>query len=228
MKILYIIPARGGSKGLPGKNIRLLNAKPLIAHSILAAQRAQNKGIIVVSTDDTDIANIAKQYGAEVPFMRPAELSNDSASSIDVLLHAIEFYENKKQFFDLIVLLQPTSPLRTSEDIDNAIQTMKVKKAEAVVSVCETEHHPLWANIIPPDGSMKSFLRDDIKGLNRQQLPTYYRINGAVFISTIKAFKKNRSFIHDNTFSYVMPQSRSVDIDYEIDFKLAELLSQTA
>ena len=129
MKILYIIPARGGSKGLPGKNIRVLNGKPLIAHSIAAAQNSHHHGTILVSTDDEKIAAISKEYGAEVPFLRPAQLASDTASSIDVLFHALVFYSAQNITFDSIVLLQPTSPLRTSKDIDAAIELMIKKNA---------------------------------------------------------------------------------------------------
>lgn len=224
MNILYIIPARGGSKGIPGKNIRFLGDKPLIAHTIVAAQNAKYQGTILVSTDDEKIAAIAKKYGAEVPFMRPEALSSDSAPTIDVLFHALNYYSNQNETFDIIVLLQPTSPLRTSKDIDDAIKLMISKNSEAIVSVCEAEHHPLWANILPEDGSMKNFIRNEIKGLNRQQLPKYYRLDGAVYISTISALKKHKTFFHENTYSYIMPAGHSVDIDHEIDFKLAELL----
>lgn len=224
MQILYIIPARGGSKGLPNKNIRLLDNKPMIAYSIIAAQNSHYKGKVVVSTDSEKIATISKEYGAEVPFMRPQELATDSAASIDVIFHAIDYYKERNIHFDLVALLQPTSPLRISEDINNAIKKLLDKNAETIVGVCESEHHPLWANTLPVDGSMKNFLPESIKGLNRQQLPIYYRLNGAIFISTIDALYKQKTFIHQNTFSYIMPNERSIDIDHEIDFKLAELI----
>lgn len=224
MKILYIIPARGGSKGLPEKNIRILGDKPMIAHSIVAAQQSDFKGTVLVSTDDKRIAAVAKEYDAQVPFLRPEALSSDSAASIDAVFHALDFYSNINMMFDFVVLLQPTSPLRTAKDIDNAMAVMLEKKAEAVVSVCEAEHHPLWTNTLPPDGSMKDFIREEIKGLNRQQLPKYYRLNGAIYISALAALYKYKSFLHEGTYSYIMPSERSVDIDYEIDLKLAELL----
>lgn len=224
MNILYFIPARGGSKGLPGKNILLLGDKPMIAHSIIAARNSSYKGTILVSTDDTKIADVAKQYSAEVPFMRPAELANDTAATIDVIFHALEFYEAQGQRFDIVVLLQPTSPLRITEDIEKSIKIMLDKNAEAVVSVCPAEHHPLWANTLPENGSMKDFLRDEVKGKNRQQLPVYYRLNGAVFVSSVAALNKYKTFIHENTYSYVMPENRSIDIDNLMDFKMAELL----
>jgi N-acylneuraminate cytidylyltransferase/CMP-N,N'-diacetyllegionaminic acid synthase len=224
MKVLYIIPARGGSKGLPNKNIKLLDGIPMIAYSIRAALSSQYKGLVVVSTDDDKIATIAKQYGADVPFIRPAELAQDSSSTVDVIVHALEYYKSKGFTFDIIVLLQPTSPLRNHSDIENCIELLKKNNADAVVSVCENEHHPLWSNELPSDGSMKFFLREEVKGKNRQQLPKSYRLNGAVYVSKVSSFLKHKGFIHEGTYAFVMPQDRSVDIDTEIDFKLAELL----
>jgi CMP-N,N'-diacetyllegionaminic acid synthase len=224
MEILYIIPARGGSKGLPGKNIRLLGNKPLIAYAIEAAVNSIFKGTVIVSTDDEEIATVGKKYGAAVPFMRPDELATDAASTMDLVFHAINFYKQQHVFFDLVVVLQPTSPLRTSSDIDQAISLMKEKKMDAVVSVCESEHHPLWTNILPPDGSMKNFIREEVKGKNRQQLPLNFRLNGALYISKSEALETYKGFIHEKTIAYIMPTDRSVDIDHEIDFKLAELL----
>ena len=224
MEILYIIPARGGSKGLPGKNIRLLGNKPLIAYSIEAAVSSIFKGTVIVSTDDEEIATVGKKYGAAVPFMRPDELATDAASTMDLVFHAINFYKQQHVFFDLVVVLQPTSPLRTSSDIDLAISLMKEKKVDAVVSVCESEHHPLWTNMLPPDGSMKNFIRDEVKGKNRQQLPLNFRLNGALYISKSEGLETYKGFIHEKTIAYIMPTDRSVDIDHEIDFKLAELL----
>ncbi len=224
MKILYVIPARQGSKGLPGKNIKLLDGKPLIAHSIISAQQSKYPGKIIVSTDDQKIMDAAKEYGAEIPFVRPLELATDSATSIDVLFHALSFYKEQGDDFDLIILLQPTSPLRLPEDIDCAIDLFLKKNAQAVVSVCENEHNPLWSNTIPETGSMKDFIKPEIKGLNRQQLPKFYRLNGAVYVSTIEAIIKNKSFIHEGTYSYEMPTARSVDIDLQIDFTLAECI----
>jgi N-acylneuraminate cytidylyltransferase/CMP-N,N'-diacetyllegionaminic acid synthase len=224
MEILYIIPARVGSKGLPGKNIRLLGNKPLIAYSIEAAVNSIFKGTVIVSTDDEEIASVGKKYGATVPFIRPNELATDAASTMDVVFHAINFYKQQHVFFDLIVVLQPTSPLRTSTDIDQAISLMKEKNVAAVVSVCESEHHPLWTNILPADGSMKNFIREEVKGKNRQQLPVNFRLNGALYISKSEALEIYKGFIHEKTIAYIMPTDRSVDIDHEIDFKLAELL----
>lgn len=224
MKILYFIPARGGSKGLPGKNIRPLHHKPLIAYSIEAALQCAHLGVVMVNTDDPQIAEVAKTFGAEVPFLRPAELATDSAATLDVLEHTLEYYKQQGQEFDLVVVLQPTSPLRTSQDIDAAIELMEQKHAEAIVSVCENEHHPLWSNSLPPDGSMRDFMRKEVKGKNRQQLPPSYRLNGALYISSPAAILKHKGFLHNGTYAYIMPAERSVDIDHLIDFQLAEIL----
>lgn len=224
MNILYIIPARGGSKGLPGKNIKLLAGKPMIAYSIEAALKSKYQGTVFVSTDDTAIADAAKQFGAQVPLLRPAELATDSASTTDVIIHSLNYYKQQQLIFDLIVVLQPTSPLRTSADIDAAIDALISKQAEAIVSVCENEHHPLWSNTLPDNGSMAQFIREDIKGKNRQQLPVHYRLNGAIYVSFVEAFLKNKGFVHSGTYAYIMPTERSVDVDHLIDFKLAELL----
>lgn len=196
----------------------------MIAYSILAALNCKHKGIVLVSTDDEAIAAVAKSAGAEVPFLRPKELSDDTASTTDVIIHAIDYYKNKSVYFDLIVVLQPTSPLRISDDIDTAIALLNEKNATAIVSVCENEHHALWSNSLPENGSMKDFIREEIKGKNRQQLPKNYRLNGAIYVSKMNEFSKYKGFIHEGTFAYIMPTNRSVDIDNEIDFKLAEIL----
>ena len=222
MNILYIIPARSGSKGLPGKNIKLLNAKPLIYYSIKVAKESKYQGKVIVSTDDQKIAEISKECGADVPYLRPLELSTDQSSSIDVILHAIEFFKQQNVYYDTVVLFQPTSPLRLLEDINIAFDLFIKKNAEAVVSVCENDHHPYWSNTLPESGSMKDFIRPEIKGLNRQQLPKSYRLNGAIYISTVEALVANKGFIHSGTYASVMPNERSVDIDHEIDFDLAE------
>ena len=227
--ILGLIPARGGSKGLPRKNIKPLLGKPLIAWTIEQALASKYLDRVVVSTDDKEIAEISKKYGAEVPFMRPKELAKDNAKGIDVVLHAIDWLkenDNRKQY-DLIILLQPTSPLRTTEDIDKAIELLFLKEAKAIVSVCEVDHHPLWANTLPEDGSMKDFIRREVMNKNRQELPIFYRLNGAIYLAYCDYIKKQKSFFGEKTFAYIMPRERSVDIDDEIDLKLAEILIKT-
>jgi len=225
--VLAIIPARGGSKELPGKNIKELCGKPLIAWSIEVAENCSAIDRIVVSTDDDQIVDGVKKYGAEVPFERPAELANDTASTINVIFHTIDWLREHQDFRpEYILLLQPTSPLRTVEDIEGTIQTLKDKDARAVVSVCETDHHPWWSNILSEDGNMKDFIRPKILDKRRQDLPKYYRLNGAIYLAATKYLRERNGFFGPNTFAYEMPKERSVDIDSDLDFKLVSLLLQ--
>ena len=228
--MLAIIPSRGGSKGLPGKNIRLLNGKPLIGYTIESAIEAKNINRVVVSTDDMEIAKIAKIYGAEIPFMRPQELATDNALAIDNYIYTIErlnteFGGNYKEF----VVLHPTSPLRTAEDIDNAIEIFKNRNAESVISVCEAPHPPLWAKEIDVHGILKNYFSLNTENKNRQELKKAYMPNGAVYVFKISLLKEKRVYYFEKTYPYVMPKERSIDIDDYFDFKLAEfLIKETA
>lgn len=222
--ILGLIPARGGSKGLPRKNIRLLLEKPLITWTIEQALASKYLDRIVISTDDEEIAEISKKYGADVPFLRPKELATDEANGIDVVLHTIDWIEKNDKSYNLLMLLQPTSPLRLAEDIDRAIELLFQKNAHAIISVCKTEHHPYWSNILPENGCMEEFIRQGIKNKNRQKLPIFYRLNGVIYLAYCDYLKKHRSFFEKGTFAYIMPPERSVDIDSLFDFKLAEFL----
>lgn len=208
-----------GSKRLPNKNILDLAGKPLIAWTIEAGKTSKYIDKLIVSTDSQEIANISKKYGAEVPFIRPEKLASDSASSISVIKHAIEFFEKN---YDYILLLQPTSPLRTAKDIDSAIEMLNDKSTKAVVSVTVTEHSPLLANTLPNDLSMRDFLNDEVKNKRSQDLPIYYRLNGAIYTSDINYFYELNGFIGDNTKAYIMEPKNSVDVDTELDLKLAE------
>ncbi|RLB68939.1 MAG: acylneuraminate cytidylyltransferase family protein [Deltaproteobacteria bacterium] len=223
-RILAIVPARSGSKGLPKKNIRILGDKPLIAWSIDAGRQSRYIDSITVSTDSQEIAVIAKQWGGEVPFIRPADLATDAAKGIDAILHAIHWHHDNDEQFDLVLVLQPTSPLRTADDIDRAIELLFEKKAGAIVSVCLVDHHPWWCNSLPKNGRMKDFLRPEILNTNRQELPPFYRLNGAIYVADIDFLEKTHSFMTDETFAYIMPTEASVDIDNAFDFKLAEVL----
>lgn len=220
--ILGFIPARAGSKGVPGKNIKILAGKPLIAHTIESALDSNVFDYLMVSTDGEDIARVAREFGADAPFTRPAELSADTAKSMDALLHAMAWCEEQGKHFDWVMNLQPTSPLRNSEDIAEACAVMIRRRAGAVVSVCEAEHHPLWSNILPDDQCMENFIPAGIAGLNRQSLPVYYRINGAVYLAEWDLLVKQKSFYGKYTYAYIMPKERSVDIDSDLDFALAE------
>lgn len=225
-RFLALIPARGGSKGLKDKNIRQLNNKPLLAYTIEAAKESRIFDRIIVSTDSEEIAAVALKYGAEVPFMRPKELATDTASSMDVLIYTIELLQESNDKYDYVALLQPTSPLRTSQDIVGAVNLLIEKNANSVVSVCKVEHSPLWSNTLPEDLSLKDFIRPEIRNLRRQDLPIFYRLNGAIYIVKVSYILESKDFFGQESYAYIMPVNRSVDIDTELDLVLAEVLLQ--
>lgn len=224
--ILAIIPARAGSKGLPGKNIKSLCGKPLIAWTIEAAIKSKYIDKVIVSTDSENIANISKKYGAKVPFLRPDCLATDDSKSINVIKHAISFFKDE---YEVIIYLQPTSPLRTSDDIDDAIAELNINDTKAIISVCEVEHPVQWTGRLPDNLCMKNFIKNKYRNKNRQELERFYRLNGAIYISDIEYFKNQSSFLGNQTYAYKMSQEKSIDIDSIVDFKLAEILlrSQT-
>ena len=223
MRNIAIIPARSGSKGLVDKNIKDLCGKPLIAYSIEAARDSGCFETIMVSTDSERYAEIARKYGAEVPFLRSKEMSSDSASSWDTVEEVLDRYSELGKIYDSFCLLQPTSPLRTSEDIKNAYKKYREDASFAVVSVCEAEHSPLWCGKLQENNEFVGFINQDAMK-RRQEAGKYYRLNGAIYIVNIDRFKCDRFFYQAGSFAYIMPQERSVDIDLDIDFKFAELL----
>lgn len=224
--MLAVIPARGGSKGVPNKNIKDINGKPLIAYTIQAALKSGIFDKVIVSTDSEKIAEVASKYGAEIPFMRPAEIAGDMVSSDDVILHALKYYEAKGEIYSQVCKLQPTSPLRNEEHLTEAYHCFKEKRADFLVSVCECEHSPLWAGTIGEDLRLDCFIPENVKRACRQELPTYYRLNGAIYMGETEKFCENKSFLGKNSVAYIMNQQDSVDIDSELDFKLAELIMQ--
>lgn len=224
---LAIIPARGGSKRLPRKNVLDLAGKPLIAWTIEAALQSQYLHKVVVSSDDAEIAQVAQQYGADVPFMRPEPLARDESSSIDVLKHTLMELENRGERYRYLVLLQPTSPLRTAAHIDAAIETLLAKQADAVVSVCELDHPVEWSNTLPEDLSLDGFFPAQYRGLRSQDLPKRYRINGAIYITDIARFQQENALLYDgNAFAYIMDKRDSIDVDDETDFLMAKVLME--
>lgn len=219
MKTLALVPARGGSKGIPRKNIKLLAGKPLIAWTIEAALASRLVDAVVVSTEDEEIADIARNFGAQVPFLRPAELARDDTPGIAPVLHAL----GQLPGFDSVMLLQPTSPLRTSEDIDECILLAEKLDAPAVVSVNETDAHPYWMYRIGENQHLESLMATESIAL-RQQLPPVYVLNGALYHARVNWLMRNRTFMTAETIAFVMPPQRSLDIDSLLDWKLAELL----
>lgn len=222
-RFLAIIPARSGSKGLKDKNIKELKGKPLIAYTIEAATKSGIFDTIIVSTDSQDYADIAKQYGAEVPFLRPEHLSTDTASSNDVIIHTIQELQKMNQQYDYFMLLQPTSPLRDEGDIIKACQLLIDKDANSVVSVCEAEHTPLGMNILDESLSMKDFIPKDLNRL-RQQFPKHYRMNGAIYMCNVGLFLEYKDFYGDKSYAYIMDRLKSLDIDDELDFIFLECI----
>jgi CMP-N,N'-diacetyllegionaminic acid synthase len=220
-KIIAIIPARGGSKRLPRKNILNLNGKPLIVWSIDAGLKSKYIDKVVVTSDDAEILNVSNNAGATV-INRPAQFASDTATTFDAIKHTI----TNMGRYDYVILLQPTSPLRSEKHIDEAIEFLFLKQADAVVSVCEMDHNPLWSNTLPEDGNMNTFLGDEVKGKRSQDLEKYYRLNGAIYICKLEKLLKERSFfLKENIFAYRMKREDSIDIDEEIDFKLAEFIA---
>ena len=214
-KILGVIPARGGSKGIPGKNLRMLAGKPLLAWTIEAAQRSQSIDRLIVDTDDAEIARVAREYGAIVPYMRPAALSDDKAMIADVLVHAVEKIGDEFQY---LVLLQCTSPLRTAADIDAAIDLCVRSGTPSCVSVSECAKPAQWSVKLSSDRRIHPLLGWDAFRKRRQDVERAYIPNGAVFVAKIPWFCQHRSFYAPETIAYVMPVERAADIDVEQDF----------
>lgn len=220
--MIAIIPARGGSKGLPGKNIRLMNGKPLIAYAVEEALKAKHIDRVIISTDDEEIARIAVEYGAELPFMRPAELASDTAMAVDNYIYTIGRLEKESgKPIDAFVVLQPTSPLRIAEDIDGAVELFEEKNADSVISYCQEAHPVTWHKFLDEEGRFVDIFDSNIN--NRQDNRISYYPNGAVYVFRTSVIRE-RKYYTDKSFAYIMPRSRSIDIDYMEDFEYAEFL----
>ena len=219
--ILAIIPARGGSKGVLRKNIREVAGKPLIAWSIETAKQSKYIDRLILSSDDEEIIEIAKVWGCEVPFVRPVELAGDDVPGIEPVVHALNVLPKK---YDYVVLIQPTSPLRTAQDIDGCIERCVYKLANACVSVTETEKSPYWTYVLDVEGCMQPLIDTGKLISQRQDLPNVYVLNGAVYVANSKWLLKTKTFITAETLAYPMDKLNSIDIDDELDLKLAEVL----
>jgi CMP-N-acetylneuraminic acid synthetase len=214
-----LIPARGGSKGIPRKNVKPIAGKPLIVWTIEAALRSSLLQAVVVSTDDAEIAAVARHAGAQVPFMRPSVLAQDQTPGLDPVLHALRELPQ----YDAVLLLQPTSPLRDTQDIDACLLLAMHNQAPSVVSVSEPDTHPYWTYQLT-EGLGLERLIDAPAVASRQDLPTVMALNGALYFAEAAWLRRNASFIGKGTLAYVMPRERSVDLDTALDWKLAELL----
>ena len=219
--ILAVIPARGGSKRLPNKNILDLAEKPLIAWSIEAGLNSKYIDTVVVSSDSDEILDISKKIGTDI-IKRPDELASDTASSFDAIKHAIK---NTMETFDYVILLQPTSPLRNNCHIDEAFELLIKTNAAAIISVVEMDHSPLWSNTLPKDMSMVNFLKNEVLYKRSQDLVKYYRLNGAIYICKSEKLLEEKSFfLKENIYAYKMDRESSIDIDDGFDFSIAEFL----
>ncbi|HEV8341074.1 MAG TPA: acylneuraminate cytidylyltransferase family protein [Candidatus Binatia bacterium] len=230
LSCLGVIPARGGSKGIPRKNIRIVAGRPLIAYTIEVAQRSSRLTRTVVSTEDEEIAEVARLLGAEVPFRRPRELATNEAPSVSVACHALDFVEKEEgRRYDCLALLEPTSPLRKAEDVDGAIALLEESGADSVVSLCRLEApHPAKLKILQ-DGRIKPFLPELWReGLQRQELSPVYFLNGGIYAVKRDFLIESQTFWGEKTLPYLMPEDRSVNIDTWFDLKLVECLITTS
>ena len=219
--ITVVIPARAGSKRLLKKNIKIIADKPLIEWTVDVALSCFDKQSILVSTDDSEIISIAKSKGLRVPAKRPSYLCADDTTTQAVVLYELN---KAKKYNGVVLILQPTSPLRTKEDIQNSINTYKKYNATGVVSVCECDHPPEWINTLSDDLSMENFLKID-QDRRSQDLSKSYRLNGAIYLFDIFKYRQIKNIINDkNTFAYIMDKRSSIDIDDDLDFQIAEMI----
>lgn len=227
-KILAIIPARGGSKGLPGKNTRLLHGMPLVAWPIRAALHSNWVDRVVVTTDDETIAAIAKENGADVPFLRPAHLAEDASPSSGAILHALDFCTREDGEYDYIVVLEPTSPLTESSDIDQAIETLVASDALSIVGASEVgSTHPAFCAKIGADQRLKPYNREDFGSPQRRQdLEPLYFFEGSLYLSDVQKYRETATFYHESTLPFVVPAWKSLEIDTLLDFLMVETVMQ--
>jgi N-acylneuraminate cytidylyltransferase len=220
-RVLGLIPARGGSKGLPGKNILPVNGRPLLAWTIDASRASRSIDRYILSSDDERISTVARSLGCDVPFVRPSALATDTATSMDVVMHALDSIGG----FDVVVLLQPTSPLRTAQDIDAACALLAQSGAPACVSVSPVEQHPYWMFSVDDRHRLAPFFERGTVATRRQDLPDVYALNGAIYVADVTWLRGSRSFLSTETVGYVMPAERSIDIDTKADFQYFQALT---
>ena len=226
MKALFVIPARGGSKGIPHKNIKLLGGKPLIGYSVDVARQFADDADICVSTDDEEIASVVRGMGLEVPFLRPAELATDKSGTYEVLLHALDFYRSKGVEYDVLVLLQPTSPFRKAEDVKAALD-MYSPDIDMVVTVKEASSNPYYNCYEKDENGFLAISKGDGKFTRRQDAPKVWEYNGAVYVINVASLRKMTLGEFRRRRMSVMDSVRSVDLDTEIDWLIAEKLLES-
>ena len=227
MKILFVITARGGSKGVPRKNIVMLGKHPLIAYKIIAAKKCKYENRLIVSTDDEEIADIARKYGAEVPFMRPSFLASDTASSMDVVDHAMNWIEkNDNKKYDYICLLEPSSPFLTGTDLNNALDLLYSQRPDTLLGMKEVEVSRKFIHTLDSQGGLSLFF-DEIKnmtGTRRQDQKAEYTMNGCIYIAKWDYFKQNHLFHSQNSLPYLMPSEKSIEIDSMMELEFARFI----
>ena len=226
IRVLGIILARGGSKGLPGKNKMMLRGKPLIAWTVQAGLQSVYINDIVVSTDSHEIAEIAQEYGAEVPFIRPENLATDASQSADSISHAIRFLQEQGRKYDYVILLEPTSPMRDNLDIDDAISMLISCGGSALVSVCRAStSHPSFMFTMESEQKLRPYENiRSVGSLRRQDLSRVFYPDGSLYISSIETFQKEMTFYHEGTLGFEMPRWKSFEIDDDLDFLLVETI----
>lgn len=224
---LAIIPARSGSKGLPNKNIKNLCGKPLMAWSIEAGLQSRYIDEVVVSTDSEEYAKIAREYGAQIPFLRPMELSLDTSTTFDSIKHTIDFYKSQlNKTFDYIVLLEPTSPLREVKDIDQAIEMLFLNQnVEAIVGICKTEsQNPAFLINLTHTNIIEGYTNKNFKPIRRQEIEDVYFFEGTIYISKTETLLQKQNFYHHKTMGYIVPKWKSLEVDDEDDFFMIETM----
>lgn len=227
-RVLVYIPARSGSKSIKDKNIVDVAGKPLMAYTIEAAKASKYVDRVIVSTDSEQYGAIAQKFGADVPFLRPSEFATDTSPEMDTTIHLMDWLENNglEYFgkFDIIMRLQATSPLRTAEDIDKGLELFVSKDADSIISVFECPVTPLWMNTLPQDLSMANFIPEPIRRKNRQELPTHYQLNGAIFAARWDFIKQKKSWYGEKSYAFIMSKEHSVDVDDMLDLEFARFL----
>ncbi len=231
MRVLFVITARGGSKGVPRKNIRLVGKLPLIAYKIISAQKCSVDKRIIVSTDDEEIAAVSAAYGAEVPFMRPDYLASDTADSMDVVWHTVQWImEHDEDRYDYICLLEPSSPFASSEDLDNALKLIEERGADTLLGMKEVEVNRAFIHSLDSKGGLSKFYEamKDFKSVRRQDQAKEYTMNGCMYIAKWSYFVKHKSFHAQNSVPYIMPDEKSIEIDSMYNYKVACIMAENA
>lgn len=233
MNILFVVPARSGSKGIKDKNIKLLGDKPLMGYVLSTLREVcerRSQGYVLLDTDSLKYAELGQNYGSKTPYLRPAHLADDKSKIKDVLKYSMDYFEEAGRVFDLVALIQPTSPFINADDVERALEMFTKDGVDSVISVAEAPIPPVWCNTLDEDRSMASFLSAEVKTMNRQELPTYYAVNGAIRVARWNVFKESGyDWYMSGAKALILTETKAIDIDTMDDFRYAEfLVSQNA